>query len=142
MANFINSIEKERIKEKVTDIFDHLEPNIKKRAVRNLVSLFEELHIKHEELENSKVSNAEIKLLLQEMRAGFELMDKRFGAVDKRFESVDKRFEAVDKRFEDLKAELEAVKKKFSEIKSGEYQMFLALLKAEKVTPIIIPKRK
>ena len=47
-----------------------------------------------------------IALLIQEMRAGFALMEKRFEAIDKRFEAIDKRFEDLihymDKRFEDM----------------------------------------
>lgn len=47
--------------------------------------------------------NTDIAALIQEMRAGFEAMDRRFAAVDKRFDDLihqmDKRFEQVDKRF-------------------------------------------
>lgn len=59
------------------------------------------------------VRNADLKLLIVEMREGFKRMEDRFEAMDKRFQElvhyVDKRFEAVDKRFE-------AVDKRFQEL--------------------------
>lgn len=67
----------------------------------------------HQELADTTPRNHDIAALIQEMRHGFESMDKRFEAMDKRFddlihqmdkrfESMDKRFESMDKRFDDL----------------------------------------
>ena len=43
----------------------------------------------------------------QEMRRGFESIDRRFESIDKRFESIDKRFESIDKRFESLEKRMD-----------------------------------
>jgi predicted RNase H-like nuclease (RuvC/YqgF family) len=65
-------------------------------------------------------NDSTLKLLIVEMRKGFEMMEKRFEAVDKRFESMEKRFEAVDKRFDDLIHQMdkrfEAVDKRFEDM--------------------------
>lgn len=50
-------------------------------------------------LEDAKVSNSDLKLVIQGMETGFKQMDERFEAMQKQ---MDVRFEAVDKRFEDM----------------------------------------
>jgi len=63
-----------------------------------------------EELSRNTPKNQDIALLVQEMRTGFETMDKRFDdlihQLDKRFEQMDKRFELLtsqmDKRFNSI----------------------------------------
>ncbi|MCC5814034.1 MAG: hypothetical protein JJT78_04700 [Leptospira sp.] len=60
----------------------------------------------HYELSNSTPRNHDIALLIQEMRHGFDSMDKRFESMDKRFDDlihqIDKRFDQVDKRFSSI----------------------------------------
>jgi DNA repair ATPase RecN len=79
-------------------------------------------------LREEKSDRSEIRELIQEMRSGFAMMDKRFEDMqkymDKRFEdmqkSMDKRFEdmqkSMDKRFEDVNRRFEDMNKRFDDV--------------------------
>jgi chromosome segregation ATPase len=92
-------------------------------------------------LREEKSDRSEIRELIQEMRSGFAMMDKRFEdmqkymdkrfedmqkSMDKRFEdmqkSMDKRFEDMqkymDKRFEDMNRRFEDMNKRFDDVNS------------------------
>jgi chromosome segregation ATPase len=75
-------------------------------------------------LREEKSDRSEIRELIQEMRSGFAMMDKRFEDMqkymDKRFEDMqkymDKRFEDVNKRFEDVNKRFDDVNKRFDDV--------------------------
>jgi len=108
---------KERIREKLNVGFNGLKPDIRKPAIENLTEIIEDIYSEVEQLNDTKVSSSEIKLLIQEMHSRFDKTDMKLESLinelhtyqkvtDKRFEDMmhhsDKRFEVVDKRFEDL----------------------------------------
>ncbi|MBE7438865.1 MAG: hypothetical protein HS115_10455 [Spirochaetales bacterium] len=70
-----------------------------------------------EYLAETQVTKDDFRLLIEEMRAGFQAVDRRFEAVDKRFEAVDKRFDdlihQMDKRFEAVDKRFEAMDRRF-----------------------------
>ncbi|MDY6969058.1 MAG: hypothetical protein SVR08_10460 [Spirochaetota bacterium] len=99
----MHSQKRERLRHKIVTLVHQLQRSeSEEQAVDTFMDLMEDVEINIENLEENKASSHDIALLIQEMRAGFAQIDKRFEAVDKRFEAVDKRFEAVDKRFEDM----------------------------------------
>ncbi|MDY6934440.1 MAG: hypothetical protein SVZ03_09495 [Spirochaetota bacterium] len=63
--------------------------------VELFLNLIEEVEADIEELREQKASTHDIALLIQEMRSGFALMEKRFDSVDKRFEDMNKRFTSM-----------------------------------------------
>jgi chaperonin cofactor prefoldin len=86
-------------------------------------------------LREEKSDRSEIRELIQEMRSGFAMMDKRFEDMqkhmdkrfedmqkhmDKRFEdmqkSMDKRFEDVNRRFDDINRRFEDFNKRFEDM--------------------------
>lgn len=101
----MNAIEK--IKEKVHWLTTEAKKGDWEGFENRLAELLVEQELRLEELDRNTPKNHDIALLIQEMRAGFEAMDKRFDdlihQMDKRFEQIDKRFEflaiQMDKRF-------------------------------------------
>ena len=102
----INPRKRERLRQKITLLVKQFSPQNEEQAVALFVDIMDDVETDLDELKESKASAHDIALLIQEMRAGFALMEKRFEAIDKRFEAIDKRFEDLihymDKRFEDM----------------------------------------
>ena len=113
--------QRELLKEKITSALKALTSNKEASAINNFVEIFYDIYSEIDDIQQTKAPVSDIKLIIQEMRAGFQMMDKRFEDLihymDKRFEAMDKnmdkrfeaneknnekRFEAIDKRFEDL----------------------------------------
>ena len=121
----MHSQKRERLRHKIVTLVHQLQRSeSEEQAVDTFMDLMEDVEINIENLEENKASSHDIALLIQEMRAGFAQIDKRFEAVDKRFEAVDKRFEDmmhfIDKRFEDMihfiDKRFEAIDKRFEDM--------------------------
>ena len=71
-----------------------------------LAELILDYESRMQDLVQSTPRSHDIAALIQEMRYGFEQMDKRFNLIEKRFEQMDKRFadliHQMDKRFEQV----------------------------------------
>ena len=113
---------REKIHTKIHQIALLLQPDKTAEFEPILREIFDEIYDDVETLDQEKVPQSDIKLLILEMKEGFRQMEIRFEGVDKRFEAMDKRFEAVDKRFEDFNKRFEAMDKRFTSI-----QWFLGL---------------
>ncbi|MCH8317149.1 MAG: hypothetical protein IIA88_01410 [Bacteroidetes bacterium] len=91
--------QRELLKEKITSALKALTSNKEASAVNNFVEIFYDIYSEIDDIQQKKAPVSDIKLLIQEMRAGFQMMEKRFEAIDKRFEDLihymDKRFNAL-----------------------------------------------
>ncbi len=92
----------EKVRERIHWIVEDASHGNWQSLENRLTELILDYESKVQDLAQSTPRNHEIALLIQEIRYGFQLMEKRFEAIDKRFEAIDKRFEAMDKRFDDL----------------------------------------
>ena len=131
----MHSQTRERLRHKIITLVHQLQRSeSEEQAVESFMDLMEDVEVNIEKLDENKASSHDVALLIQEMRAGFAQMDKRFEAVDKRFESIDKRFEDmihfIDKRFEDMNNRFGDMNKRFNSMQwfMGIGFSFLALL--------------
>lgn len=90
----------EETKRKVKYVTSEIQKSDWEGVENGLLDIVVHIQKAHQDLADSTPRNPDIAALIQEMRHGFDSMDKRFEAMDKRFEAMDKRFEAMDKRFE------------------------------------------
>ena len=59
---------------------------------------------------------ADIKVLAETMKQGFENIDRRFEDINRRFEDINRRFEDINKRFEDINKRFDDVNLRFEDM--------------------------
>jgi len=103
----------EKVRERVHWIAEEASQGNWQSFENRLAELILDYEFRIQDLSQSTPRNHDIAALIQEMRHGFNLIDKRFEAMEKRFEAMDKRFEAMDKRFDDL---IHQIDKRFEQV--------------------------
>jgi hypothetical protein len=102
----MGTLDTEETKRKIKNVTSEMQKADWEGVENGLYDIVVHIQRDHYELSNSTPRNHDIALLIQEMRHGFDSMDKRFESMDKRFESMDKRFDdlihQIDKRFDQV----------------------------------------